>query len=121
VRHVLAACLLLGAASAAAQERTLRVVVPAPQGKFPPPWTHTIRISVEDAAATDHRHWKPGSDAFRATLKGDFHNDVYPVEVLCLSKGEKKISVFSSKIRIRANTGKLVLDRLKFVELVTLP
>lgn len=104
-------------APAVARERLLYVLAPAPQGKFPPPWTRSIRVSLETLSLSDHRLWK-GGHQFRAMLKGEIPNDLYEVEVLCLSKGEKQIAVFRQKLHIRPDTKKLMLDRLKFVQVL---
>lgn len=107
-------------ASAGARERLLPVVAPVPQGKFPPPWTRAIRVSIESLSVSDHRLWKASSGQFRAALKGEFPSDLYEVEVLCLSQGEKKIAVFRQNLHIRPETKKLLLNRLRFVEVLNL-
>lgn len=101
-----------------AKPRTLYLVVPVPQERFPPAWTETIHLSLKDAPnpIQDHRHWKKGESELRAALSGRIANQVYEVEVLCLSKGEKQIAVFRQSIRVKPETRKLTLDRLKFVE-----
>jgi hypothetical protein len=115
-------CLLL-ASTVAARERTIHVLIPLPQGKFPPAWTHTIHVSVPDAddLAADHKFYKPGSGGFRAVLKGSLAPEACDVEVMCLSKGEKKISVFRQRVHIARETKKLLLDKLRFIETIQAP
>lgn len=99
-----------------AKQRFLYLTIPAPQGKFPPAWTETIHVSIEELSVSDHRYWKKGQPEFKAALKGHLRNETFQVEVLCLAKGEKKIAVFRQPLKIQANTKKAKLDQLKFVE-----
>ena len=100
----------------AARQRILYLTAPAPQGKFPPPWTETIHVSIEELSVSDHRYWKKGQKEFKAALKGHLRHDTFQVEVLCLAKGEKKIAVFRQPLKIQASTKNVKLDQLKFVE-----
>ena len=102
--------------SLAAKQRIIYLTAPAPQGKFPPPWTETIHVSIEELSVSDHRYWKKGQSEFKAALKGHLKNDTFEVEVLCLAKGEKKIAVFRQPLKIEAKTKKVSLNRLKFIE-----
>lgn len=106
-----------------AKERTVTLKVPVPQGKFPPEWTRSIHVSLVDSedSVVDHRYWKKGDGNFEAILKGHLRNQPYEVELLCLSKGEKKIGVFRQKIRIDAKCKSLNLDKVKFVEFLDNP
>ena len=115
-------CLLL-TSSLAARERLINLLIPLPQGKFPPPWTHTIHLSLADTdnSVADHKFYKKGTSEFRAVLKGALPNDLCDVEVMCLSKGEKNIAVFRQRVRIKKDTKKLVLDKLLFVETIKVP
>jgi hypothetical protein len=112
--------MLLLAGAAAARSRTIIVVVPLPQPKFPPKWTQTIHISLADQAdgVADHRYFKAGEKEFRAILKGRIPNQVFEVEVMCLSKGEKHISVYRQTVRIKKETKSLKLDHLQFIETI---
>ncbi|MBT9587671.1 hypothetical protein IV102_30300 [bacterium] len=115
-------CLLL-TSNLAARERLINLLIPLPQGKLPPPWTHTIHISLADTdnSVADHKFYKKGANEFRAVLKGALPNDQCDVEVMCLSKGEKNIAVFRQRVRIKKDTKKLVLDKLLFVETIKVP
>jgi len=101
-----------------AKPRTIYLVAPVPQGKFPPAWTETIHLSLSDAPdpIQDHRVFKKGAADFRAALRGRILDQVYLVEVMCLSKGEKQIAVFRQSLKIKKGEKKFVLDKLKFVE-----
>ena len=116
-------CLLLLSSSLSARERQLIVLIPVPQGKFPPPWTQTIHVAAPevDDSTPDHRFYKKGKSEFRAVLKGLPLNQSCAIEVMCLSKGEKTISVFRQNVKVKANDQKLVLDKLKFVETLKVP
>ncbi|MBS2039445.1 hypothetical protein JST97_30950 [bacterium] len=111
---------LLFAGPILARNRTLIVVIPLPQAKFPPEWTQTIHVSLdfEGDSVADHRYFKPGGKEFRAILKGKIPNEVLEVEVMCLSKGEKHISVFRQSVHIKKETRSLKLDHLRFVETI---
>lgn len=104
--------------SAAAKTRTIIVVIPLPQDKFPPKWTQTIHVSLADdeAGLSDHRYYEAGSKEFRAVLKGRIPNEKREVEVMCLSKGEKHISIFRQYVTIKKETKSLKLDHLRFIE-----
>ena len=108
---------------ALAKERVVGLDIPAPQGKFPPAWTHAIHVSLVDSedSVADHRYWKAGTPNFKAILRGKLQNQAYQVEVLCLSKGEKKMGVFRQPIQIRRDTRRLKLDNLRFVEWINQP
>ena len=105
-------------ALAAARPRTVIVVVPLPQANFPPKWTQTIHVSLvdEDSDVSDHRYYKPGLKEFRATLKGRIPNEKIEIELMCLSKGEKHISIFRQFVTIKKDSKSVKLDRLRFVE-----
>ncbi len=109
--------------AAPAKERVVGLDIPAPQGKFPPSWTYAIHVSLVDSedAVADHRYWKPGTTSFQAVLRGQLQNQAYQVEVLCLSKGEKKMGVFRQPVFIDRSTKRLRLDRLRFVEWISQP
>lgn len=115
--------LLLLAPPLAARPRTLYVLIPLPQGKFPPSFTHTIHVSVPegDDTVSDHKFYKKTDKEFRATLKGRLPNQLCDVEVMCLSKGEKQISIFRQTVKIKKETKKLVLDKLRFIETIKAP
>lgn len=115
-------CLLL-TSGLQARERLVNLLIPLPQGKFPPPWTHTIHVSLPDAddAAGDHKFYKKGPPEFRAVLKGNLPNEACDIEVMCLSKGEKIISVFRQRVKISKDTKRLVLDKLRFIETIRVP
>ena len=102
----------------AAKERQVFFVIPAPQGKFPPPWTDSIRVSVpdEEEVIQDHRHFKKGAKEFRGVLAGGLRNKDYTLEVLCLGKEGKLIAVFQQKIKIKPSTKKLELKALNYVQ-----
>ncbi|MFN8608283.1 MAG: hypothetical protein U0931_12175 [Vulcanimicrobiota bacterium] len=106
--------------SAAARGRTIIVVIPLPQEKLPPKWTQTIHVSLdsEGESVADHRYYKAGQKEFRAILKGRIPNEALEVEVMCLSKGEKHISVFRQSVRIKRETKSLKLDHLRFIETI---
>jgi len=101
-----------------AKTRTIIVVIPLPQDKFPPKWTQTIHVSLakDESGLSDHRYYKPGLKEFRAILKGRVPNEKLEIEVMCLSKGEKHISIFRQFVTIKKETKSLKLDRLRFVE-----
>lgn len=105
-------------ASGLAKSRTIIVVIPLPQGKFPPSWTQTIHVSLaeDESGLSDHRYFKPGLKEFRAILKGRVPNEKLEIEVMCLSKGEKRISIFRQFVTIKKETKSLKLDHLRFVE-----
>ena len=104
----------------AARTRTIIVVIPVPQDKFPPKWTQTIHVSLADdeAGLSDHRYYESGSKEFRAVLKGQIPNEKCELEVMCLSKGEKHISIFRQFVTIKKETRSLKLDHLRFVETI---
>lgn len=106
-----------------ARPRTIYLVAPVPQGKFPPAWTDTIHVSLSDAPdpIQDHRVLKKGSQDFRAALSGRILDQVYQVEVMCLSKGEKQIAVFRQSIKVKKGEKKFTLDKLKFIEWIKNP
>jgi len=106
-----------------ARTRTIIVVIPLLQDKFPPKWTQTIHVTLadEDDSVSDHRYYKPGGKDFRAVLKGRIPNQKCEIEVMCLSKGEKHISVFRQTVRIQADTKGIKLDRLRFIETINQP
>ncbi len=114
---VLVSCLSL---AGAAKTRTVIVVIPLPQDKFPPKWTQTIHISLADdeAGLSDHRYYEAGSKEFRAVLKGRIPNEKREIEVMCLSKGEKHISIFRQYVTIKKETKSLKLDHLRFIETI---
>jgi len=106
--------------SGAAKTRTVIVVIPLPQDKFPPKWTQTIHISLADdeAGLSDHRYYEAGSKEFRAVLKGRIPNEKREIEVMCLSKGEKHISIFRQYVTFKKETKSLKLDHLRFIETI---
>ena len=106
--------------SAAAKTRTIIVVIPLPQPKFPPKWTQTIHVSLADdeAGLSDHRYYETGAKEFRAVFKGRIPNEKREVEVMCLSKGEKHISIFRQYVTIKKETKSLKLDHLRFIETI---
>lgn len=116
-------CLLLGAQLAGAKPRQLMVLIPMPQDKFPPKWTQTIHVSLADGddSLSDHKYLTPKAKEFRAVLQGRIPNDACEIEVMCLSKGEKLISVFRQHVKIKRETTRLVLDKLRFVETIKAP
>lgn len=116
---LLALCLCLGLPGAA-RTRTIIIVIPLPQDKFPPKWTQTIHVSLADdeAGLSDHRYYESGGKEFRAVLKGQIPNQKCEVEVMCLSKGEKHISIFRQFVTIKKETKSLKLDHLRFVETI---
>jgi hypothetical protein len=121
MRKLLGLLLLVGLTGwCAAKPRTVIVVVPVPQQKFPPKWTQTIHVSLadEESDVSDHRYYKPGLKEFRATLKGRIPNEKLEIEIMCLSKGEKHISIFRQYVTIKKETKSLKLDRLRFVETI---
>ncbi|MBN9416252.1 MAG: hypothetical protein J0I12_12490 [Candidatus Eremiobacteraeota bacterium] len=101
-----------------ARPRSIIVVVPLPQANFPPKWTQTIHVSLADdeSDVSDHRYYKAGPKEFRATLKGRIPNEKLEIELMCLSKGEKHISIFRQFVTIKKETKSVKLDRLRFVE-----
>lgn len=121
MKKLLLLLLLLGVPLlAAARTRTIIVVIPLPQDKFPPRWTQTIHVSLaeDEAGLSDHRFFKAGLKEFRAVLKGHIPNEKCEVEVMCLSKGEKHISIFRQFVTIKKETKSLKLDHLRFVETI---
>lgn len=106
-----------------ARTRTIVVVIPLPQQKFPPKWTQTIHVTLadEDDSVSDHRYFKAGSKEFRAVLKGKIPNQKCEIEVMCLSKGEKHISIFRQTVRIQPDTKGLKLNQLRFIETINQP
>ena len=103
----------------AGKERQLLLSVPV-QGKFPPPWTDSIRVAVtdEEELIQDHRHFKKGDKEFRAVLSGALRNKEYNLEILCMAKGGKPMAVFSGKIKLKADTKKLEVTNLKYLETI---
>ena len=122
MRRLLALFVLLSV-PVLARTRTIIVVIPLPQDRFPPKWTQTIHVTLadEDDSVSDHRYFKSGGKEFRAVLKGRIPNQKCEIEVMCLSKGEKHISVFRQTVRIQADTKGLRLDQLRFIETINQP
>lgn len=114
---------LLVTLPALARTRTLVVMIPLPQGKFPPAWTQAVHVSLvdEDGAVSDHRYYKAGGTEFRAVLRGTIPNQRCEIEVMCLSKGEKHISIFRQTVRVAKETRNLKLNKLRFVETINQP
>jgi len=106
-----------------ARPRQILLLMPMPQDKFPPKWTQTIHVSLADGddSLSDHKYYKPDQKEFRAVLQGQIPNDACEIEVMCLSKGEKLISVFRQNVKIKRDTTKLVLDKLRFIETIKSP
>lgn len=115
---ILLLCLLSLTGLGLAKTRTIIVVIPLPQGKFPPKWTQTVHVSLaeDESGLSDHRYFKPGLKEFRAILKGRIPNEKLEVEVMCLSKGETHISIFRQFVTIKKETKSLKLDHLRWVE-----
>jgi len=102
-----------------ARPRTLDLIIPTSEGKFPPAWTHSLRLSLLDAndesCFGDHRVWKIGQPV-RFLVRANLRPQVYQVEVLCLSKGERKIAVYRQPLRWKLETKKAELNQLKWIE-----
>ena len=102
-----------------AKERKIQILIPA-QGKFPPPWTDSIRVAIseDDEMVQDHRHFKKGDKEFRALLSGALRNKEYVLEILCMGKGGKPMAVFQSKMKLKSDTKSVELRDLKFLETI---
>ena len=107
----------LVAGAAWARPRELVVIIPVAQGKFPPAWTDSIRVSLVDDEDMifDHRHFKKGSSEFRALLSGAMPKREYVVEAMCLGKNGKPMLIYQQKIKLKPDTKKIELSELKKV------